>query len=318
MTFDAFLSKADDLILTDGGIETMLIFDDHQELPHFAAFHLLRDDAGRKALRRYYERFIAVAAAERRPFILESPTWRANPDWADKLGYAKPDLAAANRAAIRLMTELRAKHEAPRSPMLISGCVGPRGDGYVASALMRPEAAEAYHDEQIAVMADAGAEIITAITMTNAAEATGVARAALRRKLPNVISFTVETDGRLPSGQALSDAIADVDAATGSAPRWYMINCAHPTHFESVIAGGAPWTRRIGGIRANASCMSHAELNESPTLDRGDPDDLARRYARLRAMLPNLRVLGGCCGTDPAHIAAIARACAEQKAVTAA
>lgn len=309
-----FFERAGDLVLTDGGIETMLIFDDGQELPHFAAFHLLRDDAGRAALTRYYERFIAVAKLADAGFILESPTWRASADWGDLLGYSKAQLAEANRAAIGLMRTIRAAHQSSRTPMLISGCVGPRGDGYVPGALMRPQTAEAYHDEQIAAMSGAGCEIITAITMTNAAEAIGVARAARRHGKPSVISFTVETDGRLPTGQTLADAIGEVDAATGSAPAYYMINCAHPSHFVGALEPGASWAARIGGLRANASCKSHAELNDSAELDRGDPAQLSADYCALRARFPNMRVLGGCCGTDHTHVAAIAAACCRSPA----
>lgn len=302
-------TDATPLVLTDGGIETTLIFDDGLDLPHFAAFDLLKDATGTVALTRYYERHIAVAKDARCPFILESPTWRASPDWGELLGCTKADLARANRAAITLMRALRDKHQSTEVPMLISGCVGPRGDGYVASALMRPEVAQAYHDEQIAVMADAGADLIAAITMTNAAEAIGIARAAKCHDKPCVISFTVETDGRLPTGQSIGEAIGDTDADTDAAPLYYMINCAHPTHFADAIDASASWASRIGGLRANASCMSHAELNDAPELDRGDPADLGARYRMLREKLPHLKVLGGCCGTDHTHIAAIAAAC---------
>lgn len=304
------MPEGDRLFLTDGGIETTLIFDDGIDLPDFAAFHLLRDDAGRMALRRYFARHIRVAQNSGFGFILESPTWRASRDWGDRLGYSKAELHAANVAAISMMIELRSTYARDDFPMLVSGCVGPRGDGYVPGELMRAEAAEAYHDEQIGALLGAGAELITAITMTNSAEAIGIARAAKRRGAPVVISFTVETDGTLPTGQTLRAAIGEVDAATDRAPAYYMINCAHPTHFASALEPDAAWAQRIQGIRANASTCSHAELNEAPELDRGDPADLAARCRALADMLPQLRVFGGCCGTDHTHIAAIAAALA--------
>jgi len=307
--FEEFIAQARPFLLTDGGIETTLIYDDAQELPHFAAFHLLATPQGRAALSRYYERYIALAQRLRVGFILESPTWRSSADWGDRLGYSKADLAAANRAAIALMHELRDRHHTREAPMLVSGCVGPRGDGYIAADLMRPEVAEAYHAEQIRVMAAAGAEVISAITMTNSPEAIGVARAAKAVGKASVISFTVETDGRLPSGETLDDAIAAVDTATHAAPGYYMINCAHPTHFAATLALGETWTARIGGIRANASCKSHAELNAATELDRGDAPALAQQYSELRRKLPQIRVIGGCCGTDHRHVAAIAEAC---------
>ncbi|MDX2236987.1 MAG: homocysteine S-methyltransferase family protein [Hyphomonadaceae bacterium] len=305
---DQFFAGAGRFALTDGGIETTLIYDDGLDLPHFAAFPLAVTDAGRAVLTRYYERHIAIAKREGVGFVLESPTWRANPDWADALGYSKTALAAANRAAMDLMHTLRAADQSAATPMLVSGCVGPRGDGYAPGVLMRAETAQAYHDEQIAVLAQAGADIISAITMTNAPEAIGVARAAKRHGKPCVVSFTVETDGRLPTGQTLADAIAEVDAA-GAQPVYFMINCAHPTHFLDALQTDAPWLHRIGGVRANASCKSHDDRNAATALDRGDPAELGALYRRLRHALPRLKVLGGCCGTDHTHIAAIAEAC---------
>ncbi len=300
--------EADRLFLTDGGIETSLIFDEGYDLPSFAAFYLLRDGSGREALTRYFERYLAIATASSFGFVLESPTWRANPDWADQLGYSKAELAASNSDAIGLMQHLRRRFGGAATPILVSGCVGPRGDGYVVTDVMRPETAEAYHGEQISVMAAAGIDLVTALTMTNVPEAIGVARAAARRGIPCVISFTVETDGRLPSGATLAQAIADVDAAAGTVPAYYMINCAHPSHFMTEIARGENWTRRLAGVRANASCRSHAELNEAAELDRGNAEALAADFVALAGALPHLRVFGGCCGTDHQHVRAIASA----------
>jgi homocysteine S-methyltransferase len=295
--------------LTDGGIETTLIFDEGLELPYFSAIHPMRSAQGRAALRRYYERYLQVARSYTGfGFILESPTWRSSADWGDRLGLSKGELRALNAAAIGLMGELRANFASDALPTLISGCVGPRGDGYVAGDIMRPEVAEAYHDEQVATMCGAGAELIGAITMTNTPEAIGIARASKRRGVPVVISFTVETDGRLPSGQLLGAAIEEVDAATDRVPAYYMINCAHPTHFADVLERGTTWTRRIEGIRANASKCSHAELNDATELDRGNPEELGAEYRLLLRRLPQLRVFGGCCGTGHLHVEAIAKA----------
>jgi S-methylmethionine-dependent homocysteine/selenocysteine methylase len=302
------LPQLDDrLFLTDGGIETTLIFHEQLELPYFAAFHLLRDQTGRDALVRYFERYIAIARADRLGFILESPTWRASADWGEKLGYSRNAIAAANRQSIELMHELRATHASATTPIVVSGCVGPRGDGYDPGQVMSPDEAEAYHAHQIGAFAEAKADMTTAITMTNAAEAIGVARAARKAQLPVAISFTLETDGRLPTGQSLEDAIREVDAA--SAPAYYMINCAHPTHFADGLPAGALWTQRIRGIRANASRRSHQELNEAPDLDAGDPIELGGEYLDIRRRHPQITILGGCCGTDHRHIESISRAC---------
>ena len=297
-----------ELFLTDGGIETSLIFQDGLDLPLFAAFDLLKDATGTEALRRYFRRYRDLAREAGTGFVFESPTWRASRDWGDRLGYSAADLASANARAMALGAELR--REAQDLVVVLSGCVGPRGDGYRPEALMTGEEAQDYHAEQVTALAAGGAEMVTAITMTHVGEALGVARAAAAVGLPVAISFTVETDGSLPGGEDLGDAIAAVDDATGGAPAYYMINCAHPTHFADRVAGGGPWTGRIGGLRANASRCSHAELDAATELDDGDPEELGAQYAQLRRRLPGLAVLGGCCGTDHRHVAAIARACA--------
>ena len=265
---------SDRIFLTDGGLETTLIFHDGIELPYFAAFDLLKDPEGVRALRRYYARHAAIAEANGLGFVLESPTWRASADWGRKLGYSEAALAAVNRKAIALMVDLREGCESPGSPMVISGCVGPRGDGYDPGRVMSTAEAEVYHAAQIGTFAASEADMVAAITITNAEEAIGITRAAARAGMPVAISFTVETDGRLPTGQSLKDAVAAVDAATGSGPLYYMINCAHPAHFSHVLAGGEPWLERLRGLRANASRRSHAELDAAPELDAGDPIEL--------------------------------------------
>jgi S-methylmethionine-dependent homocysteine/selenocysteine methylase len=297
-----------EVFLTDGGIETTLIFDDGLELPDFAAFPLLDDDAGRAALVRYFESYIAVAVRDGVGIVLETPTWRASADWATRLGYTIDRLEDANRESVAFLAELRQRHETASTPIVLSGCIGPRGDGYQVGAAMTADEARTYHALQARAFARAGADLVTAITMTYAEEAIGLAEAARDAGMPVVISFTVETDGRLPSGQPLGEAIAAVDAATGSYPAYYMVNCAHPSHFAHLLDGSPSWAGRLGGVRANASRLSHAELDEAEELDTGDPVELAADYRRLRQLAPALRVLGGCCGTDHRHIDAISNA----------
>ena len=297
-----------ELFLTDGGIETTLIFHEGLDLPLFAAFHLLKDETGRTALRRYYERYLALAREQGRGLILESPTWRASADWARQLGYDAAALDLVNREAIALMEELRDRHAGPR-PLVISGCVGPRGDAYGPEQLMGPDEAESYHKAQIRTFARTEADMVTAITMTHSGEAIGIVRAAAAAGLPVAVSCTLETDGRLPSGEALGEAILTVDTATDAGAAYFMINCAHPSHFAGVLETDESWVRRIRGLRANASRCSHAELDAAQELDQGDPEELGQDYAALRRRLPWLTVLGGCCGTDHRHIEAIARAC---------
>ncbi|HYP47800.1 MAG TPA: homocysteine S-methyltransferase family protein [Thermoleophilaceae bacterium] len=295
------------VFLTDGGLETTLVFHDGIELPEFAAFDLLKDEEGTEVLRGYYERYAAIAREHGVGFVLESPTWRANSDWAAKIGYSKQELDRLNRKAIALMEEIRDTRLAD-TVAVISGCVGPQDDGYNPSAKLTAGDAERYHSTEIETFADTAADMVTAITMTYAEEAVGVTNAGRAAGMPVAISFTVETDGTLPSGQALGEAIQQVDSETSGGPAYFMVNCAHPTHFEAVFEHEEPWRERIRGIRANASAKSHAELDEATELDEGDPADLAARHAQLKERLPQVSVLGGCCGTDHRHVARIAEA----------
>ncbi len=303
----ASLPQLNRFFLTDAGLETDILFNKGIDLPYFSSVTLFTSDASLDVLKAYYRDFLDLARRMGTGLVLESATWRASPDWAAPLGYSAAELDGLNVAAIDLLRGLRAEYA--DVPTVISGCLGPRGDGYDPGKIMRADEAQAYHAHQAGVLAAAGVDMLAAITMTNVPEAVGVSNAAKALNLPVTISFTVETDGRLPTGDLLSDAIAAVDQATGAYPAYYMINCAHPSHFDGVLEDGAAWTARIGGVRANASCLSHAELDVMTELDIGDPADLADRHRALIARFPQIRVVGGCCGTDLRHVAAIAEAC---------
>ncbi len=296
------------VLVTDGGLETDLIFHHGWDLPAFAAFPLLANPQGRRALRDYFDGYAGIARDHGTGLLLESPTWRANPDWASSLGYDAEQLDDLNGSAIALLHEIRDSLAGVVDPVVVSGCIGPRGDGYVPGETMSAEQARDYHARQITVFALAGADQVSAMTLSYADEAVGVANAAREAGIPAAISFTVETDGRLPDGQPLGEAIEEVDAATSAAPAYFMVNCAHPTHFAQTLDPTAGWTARILGLRTNASTRSHAELDEALELDEGDPTDLGARHADLRPLLPGVTVLGGCCGTDHRHVREVAAA----------
>jgi len=294
------------MVLTDAGLETVLLFEEGVELPCFAAFPLLDSDDGRAVLRRYYEPFLRLARDRDTGFVLSSPTWRANPDWGDLLGYEREALAAVNGRAVAFLEELRDDVLAPdeRDGVLLEGCVGPRSDAYRPTLRMDADQAERYHSVQLQALADAGCAQAASLTLGYVEEAVGVVRAATAARLPIVIGFTVETDGRLPSGDSIEQAIDAVDDVTDGAARSFMINCAHPTHFADALPEGNA-RNRIHALRANASMKSHEELDAAEDLDAGDPLNLAERYVALRRELPELHVLGGCCGTDIRHVTAI-------------
>jgi len=299
------------IFLTDGGLETSMIFHEGLDLPHFCAFDLLRSERGRQALHDYFARFAKIANERGLGYILDTATWRASPDWGDKLGYGKAALSDAIQASVRLIDEVRTLYQTSK-PMILNGVIGPRGDGYQAGEAMTPLEAKNYHSFLARELSQAGVEMLTAVTMTNATEAAGIALAAKEQGLPVAISFTVETDGRLPSGDSLKDAIAFVERQSRGYPAFYMINCAHPTHFWQVMECQEGWVRRIKGLRANASALSHEELDAAETLDDGDPMELGASYRAIRKLQPQITVLGGCCGTDHRHLDVIGRCCAKQ------
>ena len=295
------------LFLADGGLETMLLFQQGFTLPSFASFVLLQDEQGREALRNYFERFAQLARAQRTGLVLETPTWRANPDWGQALGYNALALADVQRDAVALLAQVRAACDTPATPIVISGNLGPRGDGYRADRRMTVAAAHDYHLAQIATFSGTEADMVAAFTITYPDEAIGIVDAAAACDMPVAISFTLETDGRLPSGDALSEAVQRTDAETGSYAAYYMVNCVHPTHLGPALLDAGPWRDRLHGLRANASRRSHAELDESTELDDGDPEELGEEYLVLHKRLPHMNVVGGCCGTDERHVASIAR-----------
>lgn len=301
MTTTALLDHSAGYV-TDGGLETDLIFHHGVDLPEFAAFPLLDDPEGRRLLRQYYDGFARIAAAAGTGLLLESPTWRANPDWGARVGYDRAALERVNVAAMRFLGELAECWRGEVPQIRVVGMVGPRGDGYLASDATAEEA-YAYHLPQLRALAAGGADFVSALTLTGVGEALGIGLAAREVGLPAVLAFTVETDGRLPAGTPLADAIEAVDAVC--APAYFGVNCAHPTHIESGLAGSAAALHRIALLRVNASALSHAELDEAEELDDGDPAALAEDVGRLRSVLPDLRVIGGCCGTDARHVAAM-------------
>jgi S-methylmethionine-dependent homocysteine/selenocysteine methylase len=287
--------------VTDGGLETDLIFNRGVDLPEFAAFPLLDDAAGRSMLEDYYAGYADVARRAGRGLFLETPTWRANPDWATRVGYDLVELDRVNRQAVAFVRRLRDAWADLPDTVLV-GNMGPRGDGYAVGEVPDPDEAAEYHSHQVRSFAEAGAELVSVLTLTSPQEGIGVVRAARDAGVPVAIGFTLETDGTLPDGSTLREAVETVDAA--EAPDWYVVNCAHPTHVEPAFDGG-DWQARIAALRPNASTLTHAELDEMEVLDEGDLDLLTSSVARLRASLPALSVLGGCCGTDARHVAAL-------------
>jgi len=299
------LMKAPWPFLTDGGFETWMFFKEGFEAPEFAALVLMDDPAARVAMRQYFDRFLDFAEQAGTGFVLDTNTWRGNLGWGPKLGFTEAGMIRLTADAVAFARDIRAAWCERVSPILVNGVVGPAGDGYVAGAPMDAGTARRSHAPQIRVLAEGGVDMVSALTMTNVSEAIGIVEAAAGAGLPVVVSFTVETDGRLPTGQTLGEAITATDDATDSAPLYYMVNCAHPDHFGTTLSAREDWIGRVGGLRSNASRLSHAELDAAEALDDGDPAEFGLQHADLARRLPGLRVIGGCCGTDHRHVGCV-------------
>jgi homocysteine S-methyltransferase len=289
--------------VTDGGLETDLIFHRGVDLPEFAAYPLVWSDEGRSLLREYYADYVRIAELAQRGLRLETPTWRANTDWGARLDHDRTRVDDANRRAVELLQGVADGARGRVREVEVVGMVGPRGDGYRPGTRIDPDEAADYHAPQLAAFAAAGADAASVLTLTDAGEAIGVSRAAAAVGLPLAVAFTVETDGRLPAGTPLAEAVEQVDAA--AAPAYFLVNCAHPEHVLAALVDGGAWVDRVHGLRVNASTMSHAELDEADALDEGDLEVLVPAHRLVEERLPHLEVVGGCCGTDARHVAAL-------------
>jgi len=289
--------------VTDGGLETDLVFHHGVDLPGSAAFPLLEQERGRSLLRDYYGGYAEVAVRAGAGLLLETPTWRASADWGARLGFDAAALARANRAAVAFLSDLGGGHADRLPAVTVAGTVGPWGDEHRSGGEVDADEAAVYHRPQVDAFAEAGADLVTARALATAGEALGVVRAARAAGLPVAVSFILDTDGRLPDGSLLADVVERVDAEGG--PDFFLLNCAHPRHVLRALDEPGGWQARIRGLRCNASTASRAELAAAEQLDEGDLDVFADGHAALRSRLPWLTVLGGCCGTDVRHVARI-------------
>ena len=300
------LLKNDRPFLTDGGFETWLFFQQGFEAPEFAAIMLMENENAQRAMRSYFEEFFKMAESAKTGFVLDTNTWRGCTKWADSLGVSQEDLLTLSKKAVTFASNLKAEWQHRVSPILVNGVIGPSGDGYSPDQTPDPVTAEKLHTPQMKIFAESEVDMVSALTITNIDEAIGITNAAKLFNLPIVISFTVEINGCIPTGQSLGEAIKAVDEATNNSPIYYMVNCAHPDHFGGSLKTDADWLARIGGLRANASRMTHEELDNSEVLDEGNPEEFGLLHNEIAKGLDNLHAIGGCCGTDHRHIKAIA------------
>lgn len=300
-----------------GGIETWLQYVDGFELRHFCLFELLDDKRGVACLTDYHRKLVEAAVPHGFGVINEGLHYRASRDWGELIGYSREGLEEINIRGIEFYKDFAREYDSPETPMIVGGVIGPRGDAYNVARAMAAAEAEDYHSEQILTFKKAGADQITAATLSSIEEAIGIARAAKAADMPVVISLFVKQGGRLSGGETVEEAITKVDAATGNVPAYYMINCTHPTEFEPALTAD-DWNRRLGGFMPNAVAMETLDLCKLGHLEDGNPEELGGQMADLARRFPHIHVWGGCCGTDGRHIGQIAQQVSEVRRVMAA
>ncbi|PMG07031.1 homocysteine methyltransferase [Vibrio breoganii] len=281
------------------GIDTELLFTHNQPLPGYASYPLLAKSSTRAIIEKMYIDLIALAKRYQTAVILDAMTWIASSQRGAMIGLNEHQLRDFNLDAIDLMAQVRDR--CGDLPTLLSAQIGPREDGYQANNQMSANESLGYHSTQIDTYKLTKADFITASTLSYPEEAAGIVLAAKSANIPVVVSFTVELDGNLPNGESLEDAIAKVDGLTKRYASYFMINCAHPSHFSHSFTQ-QPWEQRIKGIVVNASKCSHAELDRCETLDSGDPFTLGKEVAEICRQNTQISVVGGCCGTNLDHL----------------
>lgn len=302
-----FPMKPEEIWMSWTGMETDLIFNKGYELPEFAAFPMIDNPDGRERLEGYYEELIKIGRDTNVGIILNTPTWMANPDRAIGVGYGADDLPRVTHDAVALARGVAQKHDDVAT--LVSVQIGPQGDGY-KPGIAAIDASAAYHAPQIMAAKTSDADLVSAYTLGSTGEAIGISIAANRIGVPALISYTVETDGKLADGTSLAEAVLALSEQ--AKPAAIMVNCAHPDHISNGLDGGA-WEAKLSGIIANASRQSHAELDECEVLDDGDPEELSLQLAELKKAHSGLTVFGGCCGTDLRHLRATAELLGSRK-----
>ncbi len=295
------------VILTEGAVIERLRRDPAVRLdPDIMNAGFIYGEPGQSALTRLYREYLDIGRAAGLPLLLGTPTWRAHPERLARAGYASCDV---NGDAVRFVQGIRAGYGAYAAQVFIGGLLGCQGDAYAPSGGLTAAAACRWVYPQVQAMATANVDFLWAVGLPQAEEALGIAQALAACALPAVLSFIIRADGALLDGTPLQAVVARIDTAVTPRPVAYFINCVHPTTFAAAmaIAGqDAPHLReRVIGLQANASALPPEELDGRGQLAADPPDVLADAMLDVHGRW-GVRVLGGCCGTDGRHIAAMA------------
>lgn len=296
--------RAEQPILTEGSIYERLRRDPAVRFdPELAHAALVYDEAGRAALEMTHRGYIDIGVRAKLQFAALTDTWRANAERIARSGFRDRDVNGDN---VRFLDAIRRSYGANAGSIFVGALTGCRGDAYRPEEALPTETARVFHAPQIEALAAASPDFLIAATLPAFTEAAGIARAMAATAIPYILSFVVLPDGRLLDGMSIADAIAAIDDAAGTPPLGYAVNCVHPSVFESA-AGHLPESAlsRMVAFQGNTSPLPPWELDGRADLDTEDASRfaIATEAARARG---HARMVGGCCGTDASHIAAIA------------
>jgi len=268
---------------------------------------LIYSDMGRALLYQIYREYMDIGRSNDLPLLSLAPTWRANPDRLAASVFAGRDL---NGDAVRFLQKIRHECGDYGAKVYIGGLMGCRGDAYKPQEALSRTAARLFHSIQAEALAGAGADYLMASTLPEIHEALGMAEALASTGCPYVVSFIVRPSGCLLDGTPMDEAMACLDDQVAPSPLGYLVNCIHSSAMGAALdtphGQRALKTGKFLGLQANTSSKSPEELDGSKELVGEAPDLFASGMCALRNRF-GLRVLGGCCGTDAGHIAALAR-----------
>lgn len=290
-------------ILMEGALGERLKREYHLKIEDTVAMaSLISHSAGQAALRDLWMEYIAIAGKYALPFLATTPTRRANKERVAQAG-------CGSSVILDNVSFLRRIQKESGIEMYVGGLMGCKGDAYTGEGALSSHEARAFHQWQAELFREAGADFLYAGIMPVLGEAAGMAQAMAETGLPYIISFTIQRDGRLIDGTTITGAIEYIDSLSGPKPVCYMTNCVHPKIVYDALS--QPFNRneivksRFLGIQANTSPLSYAELDGSPDLISSEPEEFAEEMIKLRS-ISNMKLFGGCCGTDHRHMEQVA------------
>ena len=268
---------------------------------------MIYDTIGKKILDKIYNQYISVAYKFNLPILILTPTWRANKERLELAGFKDKNV---NADCVKFLFDIRNKYGEFASKILIGAPMACKGDAYNPEEALLSDEAYNFHKFQVKKLSEAGVDFLLGSTLPASSEALGMAKAMAESNIVYILSFVIHPNGKLLDGTSLNETISVIDNSVSPKPIYYMLNCVHPTHCMSAINNELNNTEvirtRLKGLQANGSAMSPEELELLEKTSSQSPSIWGKKMIDLY-LNSNLKILGGCCGTNHHHIKSIAR-----------